>query len=54
MGNKKHPILISWIGGNDIKALAGEEQGPICATLKTISFQKVELLYSYPEELGNL
>lgn len=50
MGNKNHPILISWIGGNDLKALAGEEQGPICATLKAEPFQKVELLYNYPED----
>ncbi len=49
MGTKDQPVLISWIGGNDLKAVSGDEQGPICATLKSESFQSVELLYNYPE-----
>lgn len=43
-------VLISWVGGNDLKASAKSELGPILSTLKTISFDKIELLYSYPPE----
>ena len=50
MGNKSQALLICWIGGNDLDAVTGKEQGPICATLKAESFQSVELLYNYPEE----
>ena len=50
MGNKSQAALICWIGGNDLDAVTGKEQGPICATLKAELFQSVELLYNYPEE----
>lgn len=49
MPSKDKLTLISWIGGNDLKAVEGETLGPICATLKAVPFQSVELLYNYPE-----
>jgi sigma54-dependent transcription regulator len=52
--NNSH-TLVSWIGGNDLKA--GEsnspknnEFGPIVSTLKCRDFDNVELLYNYPKE----
>ncbi|GEM_PF-1058772 len=48
---KKQCVLASWVGGNDLKAVAGAEAGPILATLNTVSFDSVELLCSYPSEL---
>jgi hypothetical protein len=49
----KQRVLASWVGGNDLKAVAGAEAeaGPILATLNTVSFDSVELLCSYPAEL---
>ena len=44
-------ILISWVGGRDIAA-SGEgarHLGPIASTLKAQDFDRVELLYSYPD-----
>lgn len=44
-------ILISWIGGRDLAA-AGDganHLGPIAATLRAQDFDRVELLYSYPD-----
>jgi len=48
-------VLISWIGGNDLKATRsdgadGQSLGPIAATLKYQLFDAVELLYNYPED----
>lgn len=45
-----HRILISWIGGNDLKAVGHEPNGPIWSTLKGIQFDAVHLLYAYPYE----
>ena len=46
----KQRVLASWVGGNDLKAVAGAEAGPILATLNTVAVDKVELLCSYPAE----
>lgn len=46
-----HKTLISWIGGNDLKAAASARElpsGPIRSTLETTDFDSVHLLYSYP------
>lgn len=43
-------MLISWIGGNDLKAMEGGEPGPILSTLRAVHFDSVELLCSYPAE----
>lgn len=54
--NKAKPqTLVSWIGGNDLKATGstyaeGQALGPIAATLKAQAFDAVELLYNYPED----
>jgi transcriptional regulator with PAS, ATPase and Fis domain len=50
MNSVKSRILISWIGGNDLKAMEGGTPGPIAATLEKASFDAVELLYNYPEK----
>ena len=47
---KKQRVLASWVGGNDLKAVAGAEAGPILATLNTVAVDSVELLCSYPAE----
>ena len=41
--------LISWIGGNDLKAAVDGQSGPVLSTLKSTEFDLVQLLYSYPE-----
>lgn len=46
----KQRVLASWVGGNDLKAVAGAEAGPILSTLNTVSVDNVELLCSYPAE----
>ncbi|PCB62973.1 hypothetical protein CJT72_30930, partial [Pseudomonas aeruginosa] len=46
----KQRVLASWVGGNDLKAVAGAEAGPILATINTVSVDSVELLCSYPSE----
>lgn len=55
MSKAKPQTLVSWIGGNDLKATGspGTEEpglGPIAATLKAQAFDAVELLYNYPED----
>lgn len=47
---KKQRVLASWVGGNDLKAVAGAEAGPILSTLNTVPVDNVELLCSYPAE----
>lgn len=47
---REYRLCVCWVGGNDLKASAKSEPGPILSTLKTISFDKIELLYSYPPE----
>lgn len=42
--------LICWVGGNDLKAVSGNGVGPILSTLRAESFDRVELLCSYPPE----
>lgn len=49
----KQSVLISWIGGSDLKAMSGGEPGPILATLRASAFDSVELLCSYPAERVN-
>jgi sigma54-dependent transcription regulator len=41
-------ILVSWIGGNDLKGTEGTGRGPIFSTLSVQSFDRIELLYNYP------
>lgn len=53
--NRNTPrILVSWVGGNDLKATSSSDKeqvlGPIAATLKEQVFDSVELLYNYPED----
>lgn len=50
MVKKQLPILVSWIGGNDLKALAGGLPGPVLSTLRADSFARAELLCSYPSD----
>ncbi len=55
MSKAKPKTLVSWIGGNDLKATGnsgadGQELGPIAATLKAQAFDTVELLYNYQED----
>lgn len=55
MRKVKPRTLVSWIGGNDLKATGninaeGQALGPIAATLRAQAFDVVELLYSYPED----
>jgi transcriptional regulator with PAS, ATPase and Fis domain len=40
--------LVSWIGGNDLKAIGKEPLGPVLSTLKSGAFESAELLYAYP------
>jgi len=41
MSEKKKKILISWIGGNDVKNVNSTELGPILATLISNEFDIV-------------
>ncbi|PAA96784.1 sigma-54 interaction domain-containing protein [Serratia fonticola] len=55
MSKSKSHTLVSWIGGNDLKATNstradGQVLGPIAATLTTQTFDAIELLYNYPED----
>jgi transcriptional regulator with PAS, ATPase and Fis domain len=45
-------VLVSWIGGNDLKGtgLDTVDFGPIHNTLSAQSFDRVELLYNYPSK----
>lgn len=48
MANKQLPVLVCWIGGNDLKAATGGLPGPILSTLRAAEFSRAELLCSYP------
>ncbi|WP_230374671.1 sigma 54-interacting transcriptional regulator [Pseudomonas syringae] len=48
--SKNQRVLTCWVGGNDLKAPGGGEVGPILSTLRSASFDRVELLSSYPAE----
>lgn len=50
MGKRQLPILVSWIGGNDLKAATGGLPGPVLSTLRAGSFARAELLCSYPPD----
>lgn len=55
MNKAKPRVLVSWIGGNDLKAPSSKEEeghafGPVASTLKEQAFDAVELLYNYPED----
>lgn len=45
-------LLVSWIGGNDLSNInrEGDNRGPVISTLLDQSFDRVELLYNYPEK----
>lgn len=47
---RKQGVLVSWIGGNDLKAKDGGEPGPILSTLRAVHFDSAELLFSYPAD----
>lgn len=49
MTGRKRQILVSWVGGNDLKAIDDHVLGPVATTLQTINFDAAELLYNYPE-----
>lgn len=49
--SKKQKVLLCWVGGNDLKALSGHEAGPVLATLRAQTFDRAELLSSYPAEM---
>ncbi|MBU2884992.1 hypothetical protein KO507_04330 [Gilvimarinus agarilyticus] len=51
MGINKDQVLITWVGGNDLKALdsAAASPGPIASALATLSVDAIELLYNYPD-----
>lgn len=44
--------LICWLGGNDIKAIDGNNIGPILATLQKVTFDTLYLLNSYSENIA--
>lgn len=53
--SKSKSTLVSWIGGNDLKATditkaSDQVLGPIAATLSAKTFDTIELLYNYPED----
>lgn len=50
MARGVHRTLVSWIGGNDLKAVVSELSGPILSTLLNTDFDSVDLLYAYPRE----
>ncbi|MGC1507577.1 MAG: AAA family ATPase, partial [Ketobacter sp.] len=50
MNRAKPRVLISWIGRNDLNALDGNGLGPLASTLTAVEFDRVELLYNYPED----
>lgn len=43
-------VLVSWIGAVDLKSPSSSQAGPILSTLRSESFDSVELLYQYPRE----
>jgi transcriptional regulator with PAS, ATPase and Fis domain len=44
--------LVSWIGGHDLNSIGTEglDRGPVVSTLSAQTFNRVELLYNYPED----
>lgn len=46
----KQDVLVCWVGGNDLKAVEGDVAGPILSALRSVRFDAVELLCSYPAE----
>lgn len=50
MNKKKKKILVSWIGANDLNMLDGQLGGPIFATVLTVKFDAIELIYNYSDE----
>lgn len=53
MAIAREDVLICWIGGNDLKSTQVASPGPIMATIKDRSFDRIELLYSYPDREVN-
>ncbi|BDX08093.1 sigma-54 interaction domain-containing protein [Planctobacterium marinum] len=54
MSKTKAHTLVSWIGWNDLQGILSPDQkncsvGPVAATLDTKQFERVELLYDYPQ-----
>lgn len=47
MAGKQLPVLVCWIGGNDLKAAAGGLPGPILSALRAARFSRADLLCSY-------
>ncbi|WP_143075276.1 hypothetical protein [Pseudomonas sp. Snoq117.2] len=48
--SKKQRVLTCWVGGNDLKALERGDVGPILSTMQAATFDRIELLCSYPAE----
>lgn len=47
MAKNNLPVLVCWIGGNDLKAAAGGLPGPILSALRAARFSRADLLCSY-------
>ncbi len=50
MPDTKQDVLVSWIGGNDLNSAQSGQDGPILSTIKANTFDRIELLYNYPDE----
>lgn len=52
---KSERVLVSWVGGHDIKGRlnTGIARGPVFSTVREKPFDRVELLYNYPEDEVN-
>ncbi|MFS1425305.1 sigma-54 interaction domain-containing protein [Shewanella sp. 10N.286.48.B5] len=46
----KQRLLVSWIGGNDLKMPEGHMSGPIWAMINSVEFDLIELIYNYSED----
>ncbi|MEH6671353.1 sigma-54 interaction domain-containing protein [Halopseudomonas sp.] len=53
MSKNRLPVLVSWVGGNDLKAASGGESGPVLSTLRAGRFSRAELLCSYARDEVN-
>ncbi|WP_335901550.1 sigma-54 dependent transcriptional regulator [Shewanella algae] len=51
MNYQNKQLLVSWIGATDLKLSAEQLAGPIWATVSAKSFDAVELIYNYPDEV---
>lgn len=47
MSKNRLPVLVSWVGRNDLSAASGGGSGPVLSTLRAGRFSRAELLCSY-------